>query len=120
MEIFHTDFSDVKLVLLFSRLEGLEMPLLMKNVLMANTFHTVMVFLGFVWILLNLCISFSELYVPWFGSGFFLLLLKCNTSLGEADAREIMGTDFGDYTTSFIALRLFVLNVAWRLFWILD
>lgn len=45
---FSYRLSDVKLVLLFSRLEGLEMPLLMKNVLMANTFHTVMVFLGFV------------------------------------------------------------------------
>jgi len=38
----------MRLVLLFSGLEGLEMPLLMKNVLMANTFRAVMVFLGFV------------------------------------------------------------------------
>lgn len=35
----------------------------------------------------------------------FLLLLKCNPSLGEADAREVMGTDFGDYITTFIVLR---------------
>lgn len=39
--------SDVRLVLLFSRMEVSEMPLLMKNVLMANTFHSVMVILGF-------------------------------------------------------------------------
>lgn len=45
---FSYRLSDVRLVLLFSRIEVSEMPLLMKNVLMANTFHNVMVILGFV------------------------------------------------------------------------
>lgn len=85
---FSYRLSDVRLVLLFSRIEVSEMPLLMKNVLMANTFHNVMVILGFVWILLNLYFFSVICNMVWL----FLLLLKCSPGLGEADAREIMGT----------------------------
>lgn len=61
---------------------------------------------GFSWVCLNpiepLFLFQSSIY---HGLALFcVLLLKSSPSLGEADAREIMGMDFSDYTTTFVVL----------------
>jgi len=95
----------VRLVLLFSRVEVSKVPLLMKTVLMVNTFHSVMVILGFCLKLIEPLYFFAKLYVTWFGSA-FSLLLKCSPGLGEVDAREVMGTEYDDCATIFLTLYL--------------